>query len=128
MENPTSNNIAPRDPSLRWMDEPKQQGTFRIISFCLSTLIICTWCTLHFDIPTRQYSVAHRFLLQMVWIVIALILPELLLSLAINQQITAGILLGKVLEFHPNLAKPRLLTCVYNWIHVRITSESISTQ
>jgi hypothetical protein len=49
-----------------------------------------------------------------------LLAPELLLFTAINEEISAGNLLKKVLEFHPNLKKPGMLTCIYNWIRERV--------
>ena len=50
---------------------------------------------------------------------IALIAPEALLFLAINERIEAGILLKKVLGFHSGLAKPGMCTRTYKWIRGR---------
>jgi hypothetical protein len=50
----------------------------------------------------------------------ALLAPELLLYSAINERISAGKLLKKVLELHPHLEKPGMLTCMYNWIRGRV--------
>ena len=111
-----TNTTTPSNPPYLWMGEPTQRGTFGIISFCLSTLIICIWSTLHFNIPTRRFSTTRCFFFQVAWMIVALLAPELLLYYAINERITAGVLLKKVLEFHPHLAKPRMLTHVYNWI------------
>jgi hypothetical protein len=41
--------------------------------------------------------------------ILALLAPELLLFLAINERISAGILLKKALKFHPHLAKRGML-------------------
>ena len=51
--------------------------------------------------------------------IFALFAPELLLYFAIHERITAGVLLKKVLEFHPHLAKPGMLARVYNWIRAQ---------
>ena len=59
---------------------------------------------------------------------IALIAPEALLFLAINERITVGILLKKVLKFHPYLAKPGMFTRMYNWIRGRVESKDVSAQ
>ena len=61
------------------MGEPKQRGTFAIISLCFSTLIICVWSTLHFNVPTRRYTVTRRVSLQVSWMFFALLAPEVLL-------------------------------------------------
>ena len=50
---------------------------------------------------------------------ISLLAPEFLLFLAINERIDAELLLKKVLEFHPHLAKPGMLPDMYNWIRRR---------
>ena len=59
--------------------------------------------------------------------IIALFAPELLLCLAINERINAGILLKRVLGFHPHLAKPGTLAQVYNWIRGRAESKDVSS-
>ena len=128
MENPATNTTTPSNPPYKLMGEPNQRGTFGITSFCLSTLIICIWSTLHFNIPTRRYTDIRRFFLQVSWMIVALLAPEVLLYLAINERITAGILLKKVLKLHPHLAKPRVLARMYNWIRGRAESKAMSPQ
>jgi len=116
MDNPATNTTTPSDPPHPWVAEPKQRGTFGIISLCLSTLIICLWSTLHFNIPTRRFTATRRFFIQVSWMFLALLAPEFLLYTAINERINAGILLRKALKFHPHLAKPGMLVGVCNWI------------
>jgi hypothetical protein len=60
--------------------------------------------------------------------VIALLAPEVLLYLAINERIRAGILLKKVLEIHPPLAKPGMLTRMLNYFRGRGMSKEVSAQ
>ncbi len=57
---------------------------------------------------------------------IALLAPEVMLYLAINERITAGVLLKKVLKFYPHLAKPGMFTRMYNWIRGRAESKGVS--
>ena len=109
MDNPATNTTAPSNPPYLWVEEPELRGTFGIISFCLSTLIICIWSTLHFNIPTKRYTETRRFFFHVFWMFLALLAPELLLFLAINERISAGTLLRKVLKFHPRLAEPGML-------------------
>jgi hypothetical protein len=120
MENPAANTTTPSDPQTSWVPEPKQRGTFGIISFCLSTMLICIWSTLHFNVPSRRCSTTRRFFYQVFWMFVALLAPELLLYTAINERISAGNLLKKVLEFHPNLEMPGMRTCMYNWIRGQV--------
>ena len=60
--------------------------------------------------------------------IFALLAPEALLYLAINERIAAGNLLKKVLKFHPHLAKPGMFTRVYNWIRGRAEPKDVSAQ
>ena len=110
------------------MAEPKQRGTFGITSLCFSTLIICIWSTLHFNVPAKRYTATRRFFIQVSWMFIALIAPEVLFFLAINERIMAGVLLKKVLKFHPHLAKPGMFTRMYNWIRGRAEPKDVSGQ
>ena len=128
MENPATNTTAPNNPPYRWEGEPKQRGTYGIITLCFSTLIICIWSTLHFNIPTRRYTVTRRVFLQVSWMIFALLAPEVLLFLAISERAVASALLKKVLKFHPHLAKPRTFTRIYNWIRGRAEPKDVSAQ
>ena len=130
MANPATNTTSPSDPSYGWRGEPKERGTFGIISLCFSTLIICIWSTLHFNVPAKRYRTTRRVFIQASWMFIALIAPEALLFLAINERITAGVLLKKVLKFHPHLAEPGMFTgvSVYNWIRGRAEPKGVSAQ
>jgi hypothetical protein len=58
--------------------------------------------------------------------VIALLAPEYLLFLAIKERICASILLKKVLELRPHLAKPGMLARMYNYIRGRTKSKDVS--
>src|ERR1700749_745530 len=103
MENTVANTTTHANPPYLWVGEPKQRTTFGILSFCFSTLVICVWSTVHFNIPRRRLTNTRRFFLQVAWMLVALLAPEFLLFLAINERIDAGFVLGKVLEFHPEL-------------------------
>jgi len=128
MENPAINATTPSDPPHPWVPEPKQRGTFGIISLCLSTMIICIWSTIHFNVPIKRYTATRRFFLQVFWMLIALLVPEILLYLAMYESINAGILLRKALKFHPHLAKPGALSRVYSWIRGRVKSNDVSVK
>ena len=123
MENPTTNTTTPGNPPYKWMGEPKQRGTYGIISLCFSTLIICIWSTVHFNVPTRRCTVTRRVFGQVFWMIFALLAPEALLFFAIYERIMASLTVKKVLKFHQHLAKPgifiRMYNSIYNLIHGR---------
>ena len=128
MENPGINTTTPSYPSYHWVGEPNQRGTFGIISLCFSTLIICVWSTLHFNVPIRRYTDTRRFFLHAFWMFIALLAPEVLLYLAIQERIEAGKLLMKVLKIHPHLAEPGVFTRMYHWIRGRTEPKDVGAQ
>jgi hypothetical protein len=119
MENPTTNTITPSGPHSSCV---AQRSHYSITSLCFSTLIICIWSTLHFNIPTVRCTITRRFFLHVSWMFFALLAPELLLYTAINES--AGTLLKKVHELHPNLKKPGMLACIFNWIRGRVNVSS----
>jgi len=114
MENPTTNTTTPGNPPYLWIGPPKQRTTFGILSVCLTTTIICVWSTLHFNIPSRPHTPIRRFFLQVPWVVVALLAPEVLLFMALSERIDATALMKSALEFHPCLAKHGMHARVYN--------------
>jgi len=128
MDNLATNAATPSDSQHPWVPEPTQRGTFGIISLCLNTLIICIWSTLHFNVPTKRHSNTRRFFIQVLWMFITLLAPEVLLYLAINERIKAGILLRKALKFYPHLEKPGMFVSVCHWVRGRVKSKDVSAK
>ena len=58
--------------------------------------------------------------------VFALLAPEVLLYFAVNERIRAGALLKRVLELHPDLAKPGMLARMYNYFFGRAELKDVS--
>jgi len=127
MDNPPTNSTTPGNPQYLWRGEPEQRGTFGILSICVSTLVICAWSTLHFNIPIPRRTPTRRFFTQVLWMVIALIAPEVLLFLAIRERRSAAILVKKTLASHPELATPGMLTRLYNYIYELANVRDVST-
>ena len=128
MKNPTANITAPSNPPYLWGEEPKQRGTFGIITICLTTVFVCTWNTVHFNVPTRRYTSTRHLFVQVSWTILALVAPALLLYVPMNDRITAGVLSREVLKFHPHLAKPTMLARIRHWIRGRVESKGVSAQ
>jgi len=128
MESPATNNTVPGNPTYLWMEEPKLRGTIGIVTICASTLIICVWSTVHFNVPTTRRTPTHRFFTQVLWMLIALLAPEFLLYLAINEWTEAAYLVKKTIASHPRLAKRGMLTCVYNYIRKLANPKDVSPQ
>ena len=94
MGSPTSNTTTLQKPVFLWVEEPNVRGTFGILTFCLSTLVICAWSALHFDIPKRRHRRRDHLAFGVMWMMVAVLCPEGLLAAAIYQHIDASILEG----------------------------------
>jgi len=58
---------------------------------------------------------------------VALVAPEFLLLLALQERLVTSCLLEKVREFHPHLVKPGLLARMYHYIRGPAKSKYVST-
>jgi len=128
MENPASNSTTLGNPTYLWMGEPKQRGTFGIVVICFSTLIIFVWNTVHFNVPTKRLPLKRRIVTHVLWMAIALLIPEFLLYLAINQWVDAFTLVKKTLEFHPRLVKRGMVIWMYDKVRGLVWPKDVSTQ
>ena len=128
MGDSAANTTSPTNPPYSWVGEPNQRTSFGILSFCFSTLIICVWSTVHFNVPRRRQTNTLRFILQVAWMLIALLAPEVLLYFAVNERFDAGFLMKKVREYHPELVKPGMMDRIRNYIRGRVNSSEVSTQ
>ena len=129
MENSAINATTPENPPFLWVEGPKQRNTFGILSFCFSTMIICIWSTLHFDIPITRHSRPYRSLLRVSWMLPALLAPEALLFAAIHQRIDAGSVAKKAIQYLPSRqAKPGMSAFMLNSIFGRAKSGDVSIQ
>ncbi|SRR5258706_1651019 len=129
MGNRETNATTAGSPYL-WVEGPKQRNTFGIFSFCFSTMIICMWSTLHFDIPTTRHSRTYRFFLRVSWMLVALLAPEAMLCAAIHQRIDAATVAKEAIRYlpHQQLTKPGMIACAFNYILGRAKRRDVSTQ
>ena len=65
-----------------WVDEPHGRGTWSILWACLSTIFICTWSTLHLDVP-QEHDTGDLYGQKIFWMLVAVLAPESLLFKAI---------------------------------------------
>ena len=127
MDDPAAT-IGPTTPTSPWGAEPEFRGTFGIILLCFNTLIICTWNTVHFNIPPKRYSDTRRFFLQVSWMVIALYAPEFLFFLAVNERISADTMVKAVLAAYPELTGVGLMKRTWLYICGRVEWIRVSAQ
>jgi len=73
---------------------PTRRSTFDIIWSCLLTLFLCTWTTMHPNIPPPNESVLHMVLKRIKLMLWTLLVPELILIWAVKQWLAAGYIAG----------------------------------
>jgi hypothetical protein len=72
-----------------WYSAPNFRGTWDIIVSCVLTLTICVWSALHLNVPSEVSTLKQRNLRRTRWILIGIFAPELVVSTAFAQYLTA---------------------------------------
>ena len=91
-------------------------------------MLICVWNAVHLNIPSTRLTLTYQIFNRVLWMLIALIAPEVLLFLAVTQRIDASMLKKEAVEYLPSrrLAKPGWLARACNYILRRTKSEDVS--
>ena len=72
-----------------WYGSPNERGTWDIIVSCVFTLTICVWSALHLNVPAQDSKLKDRNIRRARWIVLGLFAPEIVVSTAFAQFLTA---------------------------------------
>ncbi|KAF2450693.1 hypothetical protein P171DRAFT_427014 [Karstenula rhodostoma CBS 690.94] len=83
-------------PLTGWYEPPNERGTWDIIVSCVLTLTICVWSALHLNVPSEESKLAERNYRRVRWVVLGLFAPELVVSTAFGQFLTARWLRGEI--------------------------------
>lgn len=81
---------------LGWTSGPSFRGTGSILWSCLVTILATVYTAIHPNIPIRHQSQWQRLSTRVRWAVIALIAPEMILRLAIQQFLSVRALLKEL--------------------------------
>lgn len=73
-----------------WVSQPNGRGTFDILWSCLFTIFLCTWVSLHLNVPSMHETYRHQFSRKLRWMLQAIIAPEFVLVLAAGQKVEAN--------------------------------------
>ncbi|KAH7138512.1 hypothetical protein B0J11DRAFT_17099 [Dendryphion nanum] len=79
-----------------WHSATNERSTWDLISSCVLTLTICVWSALHLNVPTENSTRTQRNLRRARWIVLGIFAPELVVSSAFAQYLTAKWLLREI--------------------------------
>ncbi|KAL8703131.1 MAG: hypothetical protein Q9201_003690 [Fulgogasparrea decipioides] len=85
-----------------WVSQPDGRGTFDILWSCLFTIFLCTWVSLHLNVPAEHEKYRHQFFRKMRWMLQAIMAPEFVLTFATGQKVEAR----KSVEAFKNLDLP----------------------
>ncbi|CAG8607088.1 5019_t:CDS:1, partial [Scutellospora calospora] len=78
-------NVTAGLPEAKWHAEPKIRGTSSILSSCLITMFLCTWTTIHLNLPEHKKE-SRQVYRKILWLVIGLLAPELVVWNAWEQR------------------------------------------
>ncbi|KAF2174901.1 hypothetical protein K469DRAFT_724937 [Zopfia rhizophila CBS 207.26] len=81
-----------------WTSAPNFRGTWDLLVSCVLTLTICVWSALHLNVPTANSTLKQRNLRRTKWIFLGIFAPELVVSTAFAQYLTASWLQREILK------------------------------
>lgn len=73
-----------------WVGQPNGRGTFDILWSCLFTIFLCTWVSLHLNVPAMHETYRHQFSRKLRWMLQAIMAPEFVLAFANGQKVEAN--------------------------------------
>ena len=68
-----------------WRSEPKDRGTFNILSTCLITLCLCVWTVVHLNVPEHE-RLSSQWLRKVGWLAMGVFAPEMVLIIFLAVQ------------------------------------------
>jgi hypothetical protein len=74
---------------LGWVSSPNGRGTMDIIWGSFLTIFLCTWSSICLNVPHPTDNATKKFFRKAKWMFLAIIAPELVLSVAIGQFASA---------------------------------------
>ena len=72
-----------------WVSQPNGRGTFDILWSALVTIFLCTWTSLHLNVPSPKEKYWQRCVRKFRWMLTAIIAPEFIVGFATGQKVEA---------------------------------------
>lgn len=79
-----------------WYSAPNFRGTWDLVASCVLTLVICVWSALHLNVPVIGSKLKDRNLRRLRWILLGIFAPEVVVSTAFAQYLTARWLMHEI--------------------------------
>ena len=73
----------------RWIAQPNSRSTAAILENCLFTIFICTYSVICLNFPSKDESIIRIVRLELFWTILAIAIPEFVLTYATGQWETA---------------------------------------
>ncbi len=108
------------DKLVGFVPEPRQRGTIGLVTSCLFTIVICVWNTLHMNLPADDESPMRIFFHKLKWMVIALLAPEFLFPVALDELLV----LKEFREDLRRLERERPVRCTAPLLHAIASNNS----
>lgn len=83
-----------------WVSATNMRGTSDILYSCILTLFACVYTALHLNIPEPGAGFLRLLRTKCIWVVVALIAPEVALFYAFSQYLEARHLAKTLHEYH----------------------------
>lgn len=72
-----------------WQSDPDGRGTFRLVSSCVFTLVICVYSAMHLNVPPHGESAVQFWWRNIRWALAGIFGPELVVFIAWKQYLSA---------------------------------------
>ena len=72
-----------------WQSQPDGRGTFDILWASLFTIFLCTWTSLHLNVPSTNETYLRQCLRKFRWMIQAIMGPEFIVAFATGQKVEA---------------------------------------
>lgn len=82
-------NVTAPEARLGWVSQPDGRGTFDILFSCLFTVFLCTWTSLHLNVPALHETYWQQFRRKCRWMIQTVMAPEFVLGFASGQKVEA---------------------------------------
>ena len=85
----STTNATSSDTREGWVNQPNGRGTFDILWGSLFTIFLCTWTSLHLNVPSLKEKYIHLWFRKLRWMVQAIMAPEFIVAFATGQKVEA---------------------------------------
>ncbi|MCJ1457067.1 hypothetical protein MMC28_007433 [Mycoblastus sanguinarius] len=85
----STTNATASDSRLGWVSSPNGRGTYDIVWNSLFTIFLCTWTSLHLNVPSHEEKYLQRWFRKLRWMAQATMAPEFVVGFATGQKVEA---------------------------------------